>query len=414
MEKKLTLKLFDSNYALSDSNFNSLSLIDNYIYYTLCTHDINGPGRVYRLDTETEIPELIGDLADICGEGESKRIPQGKSHTPFYKYDGKIWFATHCSFYGGSVDGKENPAPPPEGYLPYSGGRIVTIDKDKNTTVVAKAPDGEGIITMSMDTDRGIAYCLTWPSGLLLIYDAAANTFKNCGKVALDGEIGVGERYSCLCRTIAIEPTTGTAYFTLSNGEIYETDKDGNVKLVPWCNLKRDIFGQFDPTVGGHQGYNWRYLSYSKKYRKFFGVHGKSGWLFTFDPVNQTFEILDRIASRYCKQTGAYEEFRYGYMTLTASPVDEDLLHYISGYSDPETKLPVLTAISYHIATGTYVEHGRLCLPNGACLANIQTLAVTASGDWYVCPWCRTDETNHKGEPKAHVDLAKFRIQQSL
>jgi len=411
MEKKITLKLLNSGYALSDSNFNSLSLVDNYIYYTLCTHDINGPGRVYRLDIETETPELIGDLADICGEGDVKRIPQGKSHTPFYKYDGKIWFATHCSFYGGSVDGKENPAPPPEGYQEYSGGRIVTIDKDKKTSVVAKAPDGEGIITMNMDTDRGVAYCLTWPSGLLLIYDAVANTFKNCGKVALDGEIGVGDRYSCLCRTFAIEPTTGTAYFTLSNGEIYETDKHGNVKLVEWCNLKRDIFGHFDPTVGGHQGYNWRYLVYSKKYKKFFGVHGKSGWLFTFDPVNKSFEIIDRIASRYCKVNGTYEDFRYGYMTLAASQTDADLLHYVSGYTDPETKTPVLTAITYNVATGAYTEHGQLCLASGEYPTNIQTLAVTAKGDWYVCPWTKTDMKTPTGNPRSYVDLAKFRVE---
>ena len=410
MDKKILVDLFESNFEKCDSNFNSLTQIDDYIYYTLCTHDVDVAGRAYRVKIGSDKPELIGDLTEICGEADVKRIPQGKSHTPFFKYEDKVWFATHCSFYGGIVDGKENPAPPPEGYEGYAGGKIITIDKDLKTQIVARAPEGEGIITMTMDTDRGICYCLTWPSGLLLIYDVKNNKLINAGKVCLDGEIGVGEKYCCLCRIFAVEPTTGIAYFTLSNGEIYSTDKDGNVKLVEWCNLKRDIFGSFDPTMGGHQGYNWRYLVYNKKYKKFYGVHAKSGFLFSFDPVNEEFKVIDRIASKVCKETGSFEDFRYGYMTLAKAPSNDDMLYYISGYTDAETKTPRLTAVTYNIATGEYEDHGVITMKDGEFPKNIQTLQVTDDGEWYFCPWLITDKLTPKGEVFYHSELAKFKI----
>lgn len=410
MNKEIKLKLFDSKFEGSDSNFNSLSIVDDYLYYTLCTHDVDIPGRAYRVKLGTDNVELIGDLGDICNENDKKRIPQGKSHTPFYKYNGKIWFATHCSFYGGNTpDGKENPAPPPEGYLPYSGGRIVCVDENNNTKVVAEAPAGEGIITLTMDTKRGVCFCLTWPSAILLIYDVNTNKLINAGKVALDGEIGLGDRYSCICRIFAVEPTTGIAYFTLSNGEVYSADSTGKVKLVEWCNLKRDMFGDFDPSKGGHQGYNWRYLVYNETYKKFYGVMPKSGYLFSFDPVNEEFKVIERIASAVCRDTASYEDFRYGYMTLTKSPNDDDNLYYISGYTDSDNTAK-LTAVSYCISKNEYKDHGVLVLPNGDYPKNIQTLVVSNDKKWYCCPWIKTDKIAKNGETFYTCELAEFEV----
>ena len=410
MNKEIKLEVYDSGFPKADSNYNSLSIVDDYVYYTLCTHDIDIPARAYRVKIGSNTPELIGDLTEICGEAGVKRIPQGKSHTPFFKYDNKVWFATHCSFYGGTTEGgKENPAPPPEGYLDYSGGRIICINEDGSKKVVAKSPDGEGIITMTMDTDRGICFCLTWPSALLLIYDVNADKLVNAGKVALDGEIGAGDRYSCICRIFAVEPTTGIAYFTLSNGEVYSTDKDGNVELVDWCNLKRDMFGEFDPTRGGHQGYNWRYLVYNKTYKKFYGVMPKSGYLFSFDPVNKEFKLIDRIAAKVCRESGSFEDFRYGYMTLTKAPNNDDMLYYVSGYTHKDGT-PRLTAVTYSLSKNEYKDHGDIVLPNGEYPKNIQTLGVDDNGVWYCCPWIKTDKLDKKGEVFYTSDLAKFTV----
>lgn len=411
MAKEIKMHVFDSKFAESDSNYNSLSIVDDYVYYTLCTHDIDFPAKVYRVKIGSDTPEFICDLGEVCGETDVKRIPQGKSHTPFYKYNGKIWFATHCSFYGGiTPDGKENPAPPPEGYLGYAGGRIVSIDENGKTEVVAKSPEGEGIITLTMDTDRGVCFCLTWPSALLLIYNVNTKEFINAGKVALDGEIGVGDRYSCICRIFAVEPTTGNAYFTLSNGEIYETDAKGNVKLVDWCHLKRDLFGEWDPTKGRHQGYNWRYLVYNKTQKKFYGIQPKTAHLYSFDPVNKEFKVIRRIASQVCVEKGCFEDFRYGYMTLAKKQNDDDMIYYISGYT-AEDGTPRLTAVSYSLSRDEYKDHGVIVLPNGEYPKNIQTLAVADNGEWYCCPWIKTDKLDKKGEIFYTSDLAKFTVE---
>ena len=93
----------------------------------------------------------------------------------------------------------------------------------------------------------------------------------------------------------------GTVYFTNSDGEIlkFHTDND-TVESVMWAHMRKDIFGALDSQKGGHQGYNWRQILWNPRYEKFFGVHGKSGYLFSSDPYNQEMEIIDRICSEKC------------------------------------------------------------------------------------------------------------------
>ena len=413
MNKEIKMRFHMTDFDMSDSNFNSLTQLKNgAVYFTLCSHDVNTSGRVYRLLPGTETPELVCDLGVVCDGVIEKRIPQGKSHTPFFEYNGKLYVATHCSFYGGGeAEGKENPAPPPAGYKGYSGGRFLEINPDTNETkVLASAPEGEGIITMGMDTVNGICYGITWPSGILLVYNVNTGALINSGKIAFDGEIGKGERYSCLCRVFAIDPRNGRAYFTRSDGAVFSTDATGEVVCEDWCNLKREAFGFFDPAKGGHQGYNWRYVTYSEKYQCFFGVHGKSGWLFLFDPVGHRFEILDRIPSSYCYKTGDFEDFRYGYMTLTQRPDDPDTLYYISGYREPGAESPCLTPITYSIKTRKITEYGYLKIEGVGFPDNIQTLAVTKDGTWYCCPWYPKGGVTETGRPICGCQLASFTV----
>lgn len=413
MEREITMRMYPVDFDHADSNFNSLACLKNgTIYYTLCSHDVNTAGRIYRLLPGSDKPEFVCDLGEVIDGVIEKRIPQGKSHTPFFEYKGKIYVATHCSYYGGGeAEGKENPAPPPAGYKGYSGGRFLSLDPVTNETcVLASAPEGEGIITMGMDTVNGICYGLTWPSGLLLVYNVNRNTLKNCGKVAFDGEIGKGERYSCLCRIFANDPKTGRAYFTRSDGALFSVDASGEVVCEEWCNLKREAFGYFDPTKGGHQGYNWRYLTYSEKYGCYFGIHGKSGWLFAFDPSEHRFEVIDRIPSDYCRRTGCFEDFRYGYMALTVDPRDPDTICYISGYREPGADHPYLTPITYSLKDHRITDHGYLKLEGIGFPENIQTLAVTAEGRWFCCPWYPSGKVNEAGKPVNFCQLASFTL----
>lgn len=418
-EKKIIAKLHPSGFEMSDSNFYSLNILnDNNIYYTLCSHNIETHGRVYRYEPESDKVQLFADLGEVTGEKGRKSLPQGKSHTPIFEVEGKIYISTHYGFYQGN-DGKEEPAPPPEGYSPYPGGRIIEYDKVSGEfTILTCAPPGEGILTMNMDTDRGIIYLLTWPKGIFMYYDVNRKKLTSCGQVSRGGEVGLGDNYFCLCRGIAIDPRDGTAYFTNSDGEImmFHTDR-GNVCSVEWAHMKKDVFGAWDPHKGGHQGYNWRQILWHPVYRKFFGVHPKSGYLFSFDPKEKKLEVINRICNERCIKDGTYEFFRYGYMTLALDPVNTDILYYISGFAESEYPadansdrelVPYLTLTTYNLSSQKYIDHGVIQLEDGRYPSLTQSIAIHPNGRIYTSPWIPRNAGDTYGELKQQCDLISF------
>ena len=187
--KTIDVTLHPAGYALADSNFNSLSVLDGYVYYTLSSHDIDHHGRVFRYDPAANKTEFLCDLGDATGDASKKAIPHGKSHSPFYRVGDRIIFATHYGFYQGN-DGKEEPAPPPEGYVPYPGGKLLSLDPETGRCeVLAAAPPEEGIITMNMDVARGRVFCLTWPRAYFLVFDLHTGEMKNLGQHSRGGEL---------------------------------------------------------------------------------------------------------------------------------------------------------------------------------------------------------------------------------
>src|ERR1035437_1782020 len=121
-EATITVRLHESGFNLADSNFYSLSSAsDGNIYYTLCSHNIDTSGRLYRYDPRTNKVNLISTLGKALGEEGTKCIQQGKSHSLYFERDGKLFGATHYGFMKPNTD-KEEPGTLPEGYLPYPGG----------------------------------------------------------------------------------------------------------------------------------------------------------------------------------------------------------------------------------------------------------------------------------------------------
>ncbi len=417
-DRRIIARLHDSGFSMGDSNFNSMNILeDGNIYYTLCSHDINTHGRVYKYNTETDSINLFADLGKVTGEAGRKTLPQGKSHTPIVETGNYIYVATHYGYYQGN-EGKEEPAPPPPGYEPYPGGRIIEFDKSANSSqVVAKAPPEEGILTMSADLMRGFLYCITWPKGFFLCYDLNKKELVNIGKVSGGGEVGIEDNYFCLCRDIAVNPEDGTAYFTNADGEIlmFRTGTDG-VKSVDWAHMKKDIFGTWDPHRGGHQGYNWRHIKWNPKYKMFFGVHPKSGYLFSFDPKRRNIELIERICSEQCRKNGEFEHFRYGYMTLAYEGSNYDSIYYISGFTRKNIEGEdfisetggCISLVTYHLPTGKYVDHGVIQLEDGRYPTITQSIAVHPNGRIYTCPWILNQEKGPDGKVGHFCDLISF------
>lgn len=436
-ENVLTARLHPSGFSMADSNFYSLSLAsDDRLYYTLCCHDIDTHGRVYRHDPKSGEVKMIVDFGEVTGEAGRKSLPQGKSHTPFFEHDGRLYLATHYGYFKAS-GGKEQPAEVPQGYQPYPGGHFIEIDmQSEEARVLGTVPGREGILTAALDGERGRMYGLTWPKGYFIYLDLATGEVANLGPMCRDGEVGNGDRYFCLCRTFALHQATGDVYFTNPDGAIlcYRYDRD-RVESVEWAHMRKDAFGYWDPHQPGHQGYNWRPCRWHPKHEVFYGVHPKSGYLFVFDPKNKRHEIIDRICSEEIRKAGLFEFFRYGYLTLDFAPGDPDTVYYISGFyrfrdgveltpgeriktqtsgnadfggKSFEKGMGYLSFVTYHLPTGTYADHGVIRLEDGRYPTNTQSIAAHPNGRVYTCPWIEKPGRKEGEGPWQQCDLISF------
>ena len=411
----ITARLHPSGFARCDSNFDSLSLAsDGCVYYTLCSHNIDTHARVYRLDL-TGAVSCLGDLGEITGEAGAKTIPQGKSHSPYFEHRGRLYLATHYGYYKPSSN-KEEPGEAPPGYGPYPGGHFVAYDMANGEFEhLVQAPPGEGLLTMTMDADRGRLYGLTWPRGFFIYYDLAERKLVNLGQVSRGGELGDGEDYFCLCRSLGLHPQDGAVYFTNADGELkrycYAQDRIETTRT----SLRRDVFGHWDVHVPGHQGYNWRKVLWHEERRLFYAVQPKSGYLFSYDPEADRLSILERITADELRHDGGFEPFRYGYLSLAFGP-DRETLYYLTGTpgltaEDGRTVSEVLHLVTYDLRTGQYLDHGVVRLEDGRYPTMTQSLAVHPNGRIYTVPWLEGDAgaVRQDGRPRQQVDLISFR-----
>ncbi|GMV96515.1 MAG: hypothetical protein AMXMBFR83_08800 [Phycisphaerae bacterium] len=398
--RHLIAQTYRSGFVQDHTTFNGLSAArDGRIYYVLCSarHDLGA--QMFVLDPATGRIRHLGDLTEACGEKGRHTVVQGKSHVKFVEDRGKLYFATHMGYYT-MVDGREKVGVPPAGFKPYPGGHLLAVDvADETFEDLAIAPGGEGIITMNMDPRRGRIFALTWPTGLFLRYDLAKRELKNLGGFFEEGENGQGPTYRTICRAIAVDPTDGSAYFTVPAGDIlrYDPARDAVVPVVG-DDLRKDYFGQYDPTTPGHMAYHWRQVVWVESERAIYGVHGNSGYLFRFDPRAVRVDVLDRITSEPSRLSGMFDQFSYGYLGFELGP-DGRTLYYLTGaprYQDGRRVTGRKTTamgeakgaedfhlVTYDIPTRRYRDHGPIYTAAGARPAAINSIAVGNDGTVY-------------------------------
>mgnify|MGYP003665614248 CR=1 FL=1 len=350
--KGLLAQPYYSGFEIAHDTYQALSSAsDGKIYYVLSSESLTKAGQLYSLDPETDKIEWLADLSEACGEIDSNTIPQGKSHVPFFEKDGKLYFGTHI------------------------------------------VPDGEGVLTMTMDTERNQIYALTWPSGNFLHLHLNTSDLKNFGPISEKGEAGVvGEDYRVLCRSILVSPENGNVYYTTSDWNIFcysPNSMDGPAKLED-VNMRRDFFGSYDPKVPGNMGYNWRRIFWHDEDNVAYGIHGNSNYLFKFDPKNSKIELIERLSSLPSKRMGMYDQFSYGYLGFDLGP-DKETLYYLTG--GPLTDRPPndgtkqiakgaaknlenLHLVTYHLSTNTYTDHGPVFYEDGSIPTYVNAIAI--------------------------------------
>ncbi|MBI4891737.1 MAG: hypothetical protein HY821_14020 [Acidobacteria bacterium] len=410
--------MFDAGFAESHDSYNAIGRgSDGRIYYVLSSEKPDIAAQMYAYDPYSGTTRHLGDLNEAAGEKDSKAIVQGKSHVNFVEANGKLYFATHIGYYS-IIDGMEKIGVPPAGMKPYPGGHFLSYDmasgKFEN---LATAPGGEGIITFNMDTRRGRLYGITWPTGRLIRYDLNSRGLKDLGAVSGEGENGVGPAFRTVCRSLAVDPNTGSVYFSTSDGAIHRYRYDSErIEDVQGDNLKKDYFGLYDPSSSGHMGYNWRQTFYYAGENAVYGVHGNSGYLFRFLPASETVEVIDRITSKPSQLSGMFDQFSYGYLGFALSP-DGRTIHYLTGgpvyengrrvkgkdsTAKGESKgLENLHLVTYDIPSRHYIDHGPIFYANGQRPNYVNSIAIGADGSTYCLSRISED-------PKARTALIRI------
>jgi len=345
--------------------------------------------------------EFIADLTEICGEKEAGAISQGKSHVNFYEKNGTLYFATHVGFYE-MIDGMERlPVNAPQGYKLYPGGHFMSFNMEtREFEELELAPDGEGIITMTMDAERGQLYGITWPKGYFIHYDIENDNMKNMGLVSEMGEAGTpGDDYRVLCRSMFVDHRDGAVYYSTAEGNIFTySPASATIKKLEGIDLRLDYFGKYDFTGPGSMGYNWRRIIWHPHEEAAYGVHGNSGYLFRFDPREPKIEILERITSKESKKCGMFDQFSYGYLGFELGP-DKNTLYYLTGspaYIDGKRVkgkdkiamgaargLENLHLITYNIPKAKYTDHGPVFYEDAGKPTYVNSIAIDRKGNVY-------------------------------
>ena len=398
----LVAKQYYSGFEEARNTYNAISVASNgKVYYVLSSHSLDVGAQMYSYDPKTDKTKFIADLTAVCGEKGKGTIPQGKSHVRFYESRGKLYFATHLGYYE-MIDGMERlPQHIPRGYKPYPGGHILSYDLSNGKfNNLAVAPEGEGIVTMVMDSEREQIYCITWPKAYFLHYDIITGKLKNLGQVSANGEAGIpGKDYRVICRSLFVDPNDGSVYFSTSEGDIYSYSPfSSSIKKMENVNLRLDYFGKYDHTRPGNMAYNWRVIVWYAPEGVAYGVHGNSGYLFRFDPRKSKIELVDRITSEPSKKSGMFDQFSYGYLGFQLGP-DEKTLYYLTGgpvYLNDKRVTGVneismgaakglenLHLITYNIPDRKYIDHGAVFYSDGERPIYINSIAIGCNGDVY-------------------------------
>lgn len=399
-DARLIATVYNSGFEYAHDTYNAISSAsDGKIYYVLSSQLIDVAGQMYSFDPKTRKIEHLGDLSEICSEKDMKVVAQGKSHVNFVESNGKLYFVTHLGYYS-IIDGEEKTGIPDKGYKAYRGGHIIAFNmKNKTFEDLAIAPHNEGILTMNMDTLRGLIYGLTWPTGYLFRYDVAKKELKDLGPFTGKGEEGTGTDFRVICRSIAINPENGTMYLTNADGQIksLKVEQD-TVETIEGEDMKKDYFGTYEVSTAGSMAYNWRQAFWYAPEKKIYGVHGNSGYLFCFDPSIPRIEVLERLTSIPSKLTGMSDQFSYGYLGFKLGP-DGRTIYYLTGCpvyingkrvlgaastAKGEAKgLEDLHLITYDIPTGKYLDHGAVFYPDGQRPLFVNSIAIGDDGTVY-------------------------------
>jgi hypothetical protein len=180
--------------------------------------------------------------------------------------------------------------------------------------------------------------------------------------------------------------------------------------------MRLDYFGKYDVKDAGSMGYNWRKIFWYGPENKAYGVHGNSGYLFTFDPKNKNIEIVERITSEPSRKSGMFDQFSYGYLGFK---IKDNTIYYLTGapiYKDGKRVagldkismgapkgLEYLHLVTFDILEKKYRDHGPVFYEDGSFPTYVNAIALGDKNTIYTVA-----RFEHDG--KSVDDLVKIKL----
>jgi len=393
LEQRIDCDFFDPEYLAGDSNYHSLiSASDGMIYFTLNTHNRDRAAQFYQFDTTTEEILLVGEMDKVLGDEAGKDISQGKIHTRLFEHDGKLWFATHTSFYEDGLPGNDY-----GGMTPFGGGHFMSYDLTSGDFAdLAKIIPSEGIISMTMDKENNRLYGITWPSGLLVSYAVNQKDLRFWGAVQARGEWGHHPlEWDRICRTLGIDPL-GHVYGSTMDGSIwkYDPSESKRITYIEGLDLSRVALSQSaEETMKGDFHNNWRTIEWNPKTDSFWGILFETTTLFEFVPSNNYIRsVVDLRPEQYQGMPRNPEVSQLGFLVgprntifyLAHGPAVE-----IEKKPDVQSSLYLLT---YEIDKGKLTNHGAIISREMRRPMFTESLEVGPDDHLYTVAWVEVAE----------------------
>ena len=392
--------LFQPDFLVGDSNYNALTAAsDGRIHFVVNTHNNDFGCRYYIFEPETETITLVGKLDEVLQEPAATHVPQGKVHTPLFEHKGKIWFATHTSYYHGELPEFDS-----KGKAPYSGGHFMSYDLQTGQFAdLALGVPGEGIITLAMDTQREVLYGLTWPSGLLVTYDIGKKDVRCWGGVQGRGEWGEHPwEWDRICRMLAVAPS-GEVYGSTMYGRIWKFDPAmyNPVTYLDGLDLCRVPLSQSAAeTKKGDFQNDWRAIAWNPATKSFWGIIWETTTLFEFDPSANYLRSIDELRPEAYRGMPRNPEIsQLGFML---GP--NNTLFYLAHGPEVaiENRPPAqsgLYLLTYDIDRGKLTNHGPILSRDGRRVFFAESIAIGGKGDHiYTVAWVEVTDPARRGE----------------
>ncbi|MCA9428633.1 MAG: hypothetical protein KC994_26380, partial [Candidatus Omnitrophica bacterium] len=397
VEKTIPCEVFSPDFPNGDCNYHNLiAASDGSLYFTLGTHAPGYAARFYRFDPKTEEVSLVAQMDAPAGEDAAKDISQGKIHTRFFEDQGKLWFASHTSFYEEGLPGTHY-----DGKTPHKGGRFMNYDlKTGEFQDLAKVLPSEGIISMTMDKENDILYGITWPSGLLVSYSVPDDDLRTWGAVQNRGEWGHHPwDWDRICRTLGIDPE-GHVYGSTMDGEIWKYDRNENrrVSTIEGLDLSKLVFSQSaEETNKGDFQNNWRVIEWNPETKTFWGILFETTTLFEFDPeANYLRAVTDLRPEAYRGMPRNPETSQLGFAIgpkntiyyLCHGPAIE-----IEGKPEVQSSVHLMT---YEIDKEELTDHGPLLTDDQRRPFFTESIAIGPDDHIYTVAWVEVTDPERK------------------